>query len=78
MGILMDDFANGRNSTPLPSSIDSFDWNTKVKDLLPGNWQLHDEWASEKVNIKDLLGHRTGMPRSVISPVFVAAVYKTR
>ena len=59
----MDDFANGRNSTPLPSSMDSFDWNTKVKDLLPEYWQLHDEWASEKVDLIDLLGHRTGMPR---------------
>lgn len=42
------------------------DWDSKVKDLLPeGAWGLEDEWASEKANLRDLLGHMTGMPRCV-------------
>lgn len=40
------------------------DWDSKVKDLLPeGEWGLEDEWATEKVNLRDLLGHVTGLPR---------------
>lgn len=63
LGLLMDDYANGRNVTPLPRSVAQFDWDTKVRDLLPDDWKLEDEWASEKTNIRDMLGHVTGMPR---------------
>jgi CubicO group peptidase (beta-lactamase class C family) len=63
IGILIDDFASGRNTTPLPPGLNSFDWNTKVKDILPGQWGLKDEWASEKANIRDILGHVSGLAR---------------
>ncbi|CAL1697760.1 unnamed protein product [Somion occarium] len=63
VGILIDDFATGRNVTPLPASINRFDWNTKVADLLPDDWQLMDEWAHAKANVRDILSHVSGLPR---------------
>ncbi|TFK57591.1 beta-lactamase/transpeptidase-like protein [Heliocybe sulcata] len=63
IGILMDDYASGKNSTPLPPGLKEFTWNTKVKDILPGEWQIMDEWASEKANIRDILSHVSGLPR---------------
>ncbi|OBZ75017.1 hypothetical protein A0H81_05171 [Grifola frondosa] len=63
VGLLMDDFAEGRNVTPLPDGVTQFDWNTKVKDTLPGDWELADEWATEKANWQDLLSHVSGLPR---------------
>lgn len=63
MGILMDDFTHGRNATSLPESVILFDWDTKLKDLLPGEWSLMDQWAEEKANIRDILSHVSGVPR---------------
>ena len=63
MGVLIDDFENGRNRTPLPSEVKSFSWDTKAIDLLPEDWKLQDNWSSEKANVQDLLSHVTGMPR---------------
>lgn len=63
IGMLMDDFASGRNTTPLPPGLKEFDWNTKVKDILPGEWEVMDSWASEKANIRDILSHVSGLPR---------------
>ncbi|EPS99304.1 hypothetical protein FOMPIDRAFT_1164237 [Fomitopsis schrenkii] len=63
VGILMEDFAQGRNVTPLPAGITVFDWETKLVDLLPDEWALEDEWASTKANVRDALSHVTGMPR---------------
>lgn len=63
----MDDFASGRNVTPLPLGVEQFDWHTKVKDILPDEWELMDEWASEKANIRDVLSHVSGLPRYVLS-----------
>ncbi|KAF9232374.1 beta-lactamase/transpeptidase-like protein [Melanogaster broomeanus] len=48
LGLLIDDFANGRN------------------DLLP-EWQLMDEWASERANLRDILSHVSGLPRHDLS-----------
>jgi hypothetical protein len=62
-GILIDDFAHGRNNTPLPQGVSKLSWFTKVRDLLPNEWELTDNWASEKANIQDLLGHVSGVPR---------------
>lgn len=47
MGILMDDFAHGRNVTALPSGVDVFDWDTKIKDLLGEEWVLMDEGGEQ-------------------------------
>ncbi|KAJ7054958.1 beta-lactamase/transpeptidase-like protein [Mycena amicta] len=62
LGILMQDFANGKNTTALPSGITQFNWSTKMKDLLPGEWEMDNEWATDKADLKDLLSHRTGLP----------------
>ena len=65
MGILIDDFAQGKNVTSLPPGLGTFTWKTKVQDLFPGNdseWQLSDDWASEKANIIDILSHVSGLP----------------
>ena len=60
----MDDFAHGRNTTPLPPGTNSFTWETKVQDLLPSDdWRLEDEWATERLNLKDALSHVSGLPR---------------
>ncbi|KZT55820.1 beta-lactamase/transpeptidase-like protein [Calocera cornea HHB12733] len=67
LGILMDDFAQGRNVTPLPESVGKLDWTTKAVDLLPGEWKLKDEWASEKTSLIDMLSHVTGLPRHEFS-----------
>ncbi|KAI0070057.1 beta-lactamase/transpeptidase-like protein [Panus rudis PR-1116 ss-1] len=67
LGILMDDFANGRNITLLPPNLDIFNWKSKVKDVLPGEWKLLDKWANEKARIKDILNHVSGLPRHDLS-----------
>lgn len=61
----MDDFAHGQNNTPLPPGLTRFDWYTKVADILPGDWKLMGEWASEKATIRDILSHQSGLPRYV-------------
>lgn len=66
----MNDFASGKNATPLPAGISSFTWDTKVADLLrddPSGWQLQDEWAYAKANIRDILSHVTGLPSHDLS-----------
>ncbi|KAJ3482357.1 hypothetical protein NLI96_g7039 [Meripilus lineatus] len=70
MGILMEDYAQGKNVTPLPDGLDSFTWKTKVQDLFPGEdsvWKLKDDWASQKVNIEDMLTHVSGLPSHDLS-----------
>lgn len=62
MGLLIDDFENGRNITMLPPGLTELTWRTRLKDLLP-DWQLMDEWASERANLHDILSHVTGIPR---------------
>ena len=59
----MDDFEHGRNVTPLPPAVTEFNWHTSVQDILPGEWQLMDEWAERKANLKDILSHVSGLPR---------------
>ncbi|KAI0629472.1 beta-lactamase/transpeptidase-like protein [Trametes polyzona] len=63
VGLLIEDYAHGRNVTPLPSAVDVFGWETKIKDLLPGEWALRDPWADENVNLRDAFGHLSGLPR---------------
>ncbi|KAF7290005.1 hypothetical protein HMN09_01305200 [Mycena chlorophos] len=53
LGILMQDFADGKNTT--------------LRDLLPEEWLLEDEWATEKADLRDLLSHRTGLPAHDLS-----------
>lgn len=67
MGILMDDFAQGRNTTSLPPGVRTLDWDTKVHELLPDDWELPDMWASENTNLWDALAHVSGMQGSVLT-----------
>ncbi|KAI9567885.1 beta-lactamase/transpeptidase-like protein [Boletus coccyginus] len=62
LGLLIDDFANGKNVTALPSGLSELTWHTRLRDLLP-EWQLMDAWASEKANLRDVLSHVSGLPR---------------
>jgi CubicO group peptidase (beta-lactamase class C family) len=64
VALLIDDFAHGRNVTPLPGGVAELSWKTKVKDVLP-KLRLYDLCASEHVTIQDMLSHLTGLPRSV-------------
>ena len=67
LGLLMDDFAQGVNATALPAGVDAFTWETKVKALLPAeDWELADEWATEKLNLRDALSRVSGLPRYVM------------
>ncbi|KAL5529636.1 hypothetical protein ACEPAG_5621 [Sanghuangporus baumii] len=63
LGILIDDYAYGKNTTPLPDGLRKLDWDTKIQHVLPGEWQLQDEWTTEKANFKDILSHTSGLPR---------------
>ncbi|KAJ7461808.1 beta-lactamase/transpeptidase-like protein [Mycena galericulata] len=62
LGILMEDFADSKNESALPPGVREFNWDTKMRDLLPDEWMVEDEWATEKADLKDLLSHRTGLP----------------
>ncbi|KAJ7292861.1 beta-lactamase/transpeptidase-like protein [Mycena rebaudengoi] len=62
LGILMEDFATGKNKTALPPTVSTFDWGTKMQDLLPEEWMVEDPWTTEKASLKDLLSHATGLP----------------
>ncbi|KAI9456694.1 beta-lactamase/transpeptidase-like protein [Lactarius psammicola] len=62
LGILIEEFAQGRNTTPLPTGLSTLNWQTKLADILPGDWELSDPWASKKANLIDILTHVSGMP----------------
>ncbi|KAH9063775.1 beta-lactamase/transpeptidase-like protein [Lactarius deliciosus] len=62
LGILIEEFAQGRNATPLPTGLSTLSWQTKLADILPGDWELSDPWASKKANLIDILSHVSGMP----------------
>ena len=63
LGLLMEDFAHGRNRTALPANISRLSWDTKLVDLLPGQWVLMDEWATQGAKLKDIFSHVSGLPR---------------
>ncbi|KAH9063767.1 beta-lactamase/transpeptidase-like protein [Lactarius deliciosus] len=63
LGILIEEFAQGRNSTPLPIGLSTLSWQTKLVDILPGDWELSDPWASKKANLIDILTHVSGLAR---------------
>ncbi|KAJ6584394.1 beta-lactamase/transpeptidase-like protein [Mycena capillaripes] len=62
LGILMQDFAGGKNKSALPDGVIEFNWDTKMRDLLPDEWMTEDEWTTDKASLKDLLSHVTGLP----------------
>jgi CubicO group peptidase (beta-lactamase class C family) len=63
LGIVIDDYARGRNTTPLPAGLQTLGWKTKVADILPNDWELMDPWASQKANLIDILSHVSGLAR---------------
>ncbi len=54
------------NSTPLPDGVEELSWNTKVKSLIPEEWVIQDEYASEKATLSDLLSHSVGLTGCVL------------
>jgi CubicO group peptidase (beta-lactamase class C family) len=42
------------------------DWNKKVRDYIP-SFKLYDDYASENMNLVDLMCHRSGLPRHDLS-----------
>ncbi|KAF7362847.1 Beta-lactamase domain-containing protein [Mycena venus] len=62
LGILMQDFAEGKNTTAFPQGVKEFNWETKMRDLLPGEWKTEDEFSTNKADLTDLLSHTTGLP----------------
>lgn len=67
----MDDFASGKNATPLPANVKAFTWDTKLHDLIGdgAEWKLTDPFSTERANVRDLLSHVTGLPSYVPSCV---------
>ncbi|KAI1795412.1 beta-lactamase/transpeptidase-like protein [Ganoderma leucocontextum] len=69
IGLLMEDYADGKNATPLPPGLKPFDWETKIADIVPKElgWALQDldgdDWAAREASIADVLGHASGLPR---------------
>lgn len=37
-------------------------WDVAVKNYLP-QWEMHDDYATNHVTLRDMLSHRTGLPR---------------
>jgi CubicO group peptidase (beta-lactamase class C family) len=66
LAILMDDVIHRRNLGSLPNCLKSLDWNTRLKDILPGSFGLMDKIAHELVTIRDALCHMTGLAGSVV------------
>ncbi|KAJ7691779.1 beta-lactamase/transpeptidase-like protein [Mycena rosella] len=67
LGILMQDFTDGKNTSALPDTVSEFNWDTKMRDILPDEWMVEDEWTTEKADLKDLLSHVTGLPSHDLS-----------
>ncbi|KZV70801.1 beta-lactamase/transpeptidase-like protein [Peniophora sp. CONT] len=63
IGLLIEDFAQKNNRTALPVGVVRLDWDTKLANLLPGQWALMDEWASHGAKLKDIFSHVSGLPR---------------
>ena len=58
-----DDFGSKPNKTPqVPRGLATFNWDTKVKDILPEQWGLKEIWASEMANIGNIFVHASGLP----------------
>jgi CubicO group peptidase (beta-lactamase class C family) len=62
----MQDFTDGKNKSALPDTVAEFNWDTKMRDLLPKEWMVEDKWTTDKASLKDLLSHVTGLPGSVL------------
>lgn len=58
--ILIDGFTKRRNVTPLPEGVALFNEDTKIADLLPGEWEYK---TNREANVCDILGDVSGMPR---------------
>ncbi|KAK7057878.1 beta-lactamase domain-containing protein [Favolaschia claudopus] len=67
LGILMQDFQDGVNTTALPHGVTKFDWDTKVAALLPGEWKTEDVFSTKQTDLRDLLSHVTGLPSHDLS-----------
>ncbi|KAI9452268.1 beta-lactamase/transpeptidase-like protein [Russula earlei] len=75
LGILIDDFAHGRNITPLPAGLSALAWKTKLADLLPDARSLMDPWASQKANLIDILTHVHDLSYKLNSCMYMVGSY---
>ncbi|KAJ7078076.1 beta-lactamase/transpeptidase-like protein [Mycena epipterygia] len=62
LGILMQDFSEGKNKSALPDGVSELSWSTKMYNLLPDEWMVEDKWTTNKADLRDLLSHVTGLP----------------
>ncbi|KZP01817.1 beta-lactamase/transpeptidase-like protein [Calocera viscosa TUFC12733] len=61
LGLLIEDYKDGRGKVPLPAGV-HLNWDTKVASLLPGEFVLQDAYASTHVSLADLCSHLSGVP----------------
>ncbi len=38
-------------------------WNTPISSIIPDDFVLADDWATQHVTLEDAISHRTGLPR---------------
>lgn len=67
----MDDFDKGLNITPLPGSLNAFTYETRVGELLPGDWLPADKWQYERTTLRDILSHVSGLVGYLTSILFM-------
>lgn len=65
VGLVIDDYAQGHNTTSLPAGVQQLDWDTKIQALLPDEWGLRDEWVGSRVSLRDAFSHTSGLPRYI-------------
>jgi CubicO group peptidase (beta-lactamase class C family) len=62
LGLLIDDYAHGRNATPLPPTLRTLSWASKLVDVLP-EWGVPDGDIRAHLSLRDALSHVSGLPR---------------
>ncbi|KAH9922373.1 beta-lactamase/transpeptidase-like protein [Fomitopsis serialis] len=63
LGILMEDYALGRNVTALPHKVDRVDFETKIQDVFRADDPplFADSWARSQASFRDVLLHMSGI-----------------
>ena len=42
--------------------FDRYSWDSKIKDILGSDFKLYNSFLTDNVSLKDILGHKTGVP----------------
>ncbi|TFY68039.1 hypothetical protein EVJ58_g1251 [Rhodofomes roseus] len=63
LGLLMEDYALGRNVTALPRGMEQFNWETKIREMFDTQSPLifADPWARSQASLLDVLSHMSGI-----------------